>query len=286
MKKTVPLLYRHMEESIMKKVFGIILVMLLTLSLAACGGIGGIGGSAGGGSSVGKSSSTNIPNAEKDDPCDCCPECIQEECICEICGRDNEYDCLCTAPDLGGAWTISFTDVTDSSPQVGAEGMFAQVITLCFEASSLNEGGFSGQFSGEGKMLGKQDSSGYESLAGGLITVASDWAGPILPVSFEIIDSSSVAPAVDGNLESLKPENVNEKLIGYTKFSAAVDGTMGESWYQEHVLGSGLDLGTGSGFTLEVEMQILIYDAGTAMLYMTVPGLSESLVYRGTIARK
>ena len=88
------------------------------------------------------------------------------------------------------------------------------------------------------------------------------------------------------NPGSLTPEGLNEKLIGHAKFSAAVDGSMGEAWYQEHVVGSGMDLGSGSAFTLNVEMHILVYDAGTAILYMTVPGLTKSLVYWGTFTRE
>jgi hypothetical protein len=262
----------------MKKVIAIVLIMTLAISLAACGGKGGGGGGGGGGA--------NIPNDDKGDPCNCCPECVQKECVCEECGGNDEYDCVCTAPDLGGIWTISFIDVTDSSPQAGAEGMFAQDITLSFVATGLNEGGFSGEYSGEGKMTGIQDSSGYESMAGGLIEVNANWAGPIAPVSFEVIDLASETPNSSDGPESLTPEDLKEKLIGQAMFSAAVDGSMGEAWYQEHVLGSGMDLGSGSGFTLNVEMHILVYDAGTAILYMTVPNLSESLVYWGTFTRE
>ena len=134
-------------------------------------------------------------------------------------------------------------------------------------------------------MMGTQDSSGYEALAGGLIEVNADWAGPVSPVSFEIIDLTSGAPSGGDSPESLTPDDLNEKLIGHAKFPVAVDGSMGEAWYQEHVLGSGMDLGSGSEFTLNMEMQILVYDGGTAILYLTVPGLTDSLVYRGTFAR-
>ena len=250
-----------------KKTIIIAAVMILTLFLlTACGG--------------------NRSPAPAKDPCACCPDCIQEECICDECGGNDEYACVCAAADSGGTWTISFKDVTDSSPQAGAEGLFAQDITLYFEASNLGEGGFSGQYSGEGKMKGVQDSSGYESLAGGLIEVNSDWAGPIAPVSFEITNLTSGTPNDDESLKSLTPKDVHEKLIGHASFSAAVDGSMGESWYQEHVVGTGMDLGSGTGFTLEVKMHILIYDGGTSILYMTVPGLTDSLMYRGTITKE
>ena len=265
--------------TVTKKLLAITLTLMVALSLAACGG----GGTPPGINTTKPPATTPSGN---DEPCPCCPDCNQEECECAECSGNDVYDCKCAAPDLGGKWKIAFTDVTDSSPQTGAEGMFAQDITLCFEASSLSEGGLSGQYSGEGKMLGKQDSSGYEGMAGGLITVNSDWAGPIFPVSFEVIDLILATPADGDSLESLTPADLNEKLIGHAKFSATVDGTMGESWYQEHVLGTGMDLGSGSGFTLTVEMHILVYDAGTAILYMTVPNLSESLVYRGTITRE
>ena len=33
-----------------------------------------------------------------EDPCDCCPECTQEECICDECGDSN--DCECSAQSL------------------------------------------------------------------------------------------------------------------------------------------------------------------------------------------
>ena len=260
----------------MKKAFAIMLVLTLLISLAACGGDGGGGGGDGGGGG------TTAPPANED-PCPCCPECVQKECVCEECGDNDEYDCICAAPDVGGSWTISFIDVTDSAPQVGAEGMFAQDITLSFEASNLSVGDFSGQYSGEGKMMGVQDSSGYEAMAGGLIEVNSDWSGPILPVTFEVIDSSSGTPNDDS--ESLTPGDLNEELKGYAKFSAVVDGTMGTSWYQENVLGSGMTLNEGAEFTLNVEMHILVYDGGTAILYMTVPGLSGTLMYRGTFTR-
>ncbi|MCL1830218.1 MAG: hypothetical protein FWG21_02180 [Oscillospiraceae bacterium] len=265
-----------------KKIIAIVLILMLALPLAACGG--------------GNNAPTNPPSnppAEtpgvtpgNDDPCPCCPNCNQEECVCEECGGNDEYDCVCAVPDLGGIWTISFMDVTDSSPSVGADGFLAYDITLSFVASSLNEGGFLGQYSGEGKMMGILDASDYEAMAGGLISLDSDWAGPIFPVSFEVIDSNSATPNGGDDPASLTPSDLYEKLIGHAKFSAAVDGTMGPSWYQENVLGTGRDFGTGSGFTLEVEMHILVYDAGTAILYMTVPGLTETLVYRGTITRE
>jgi len=141
------------------------------------------------------------------------------------------------------------------------------------------------QYSGEGKMMGVQDSSGYEAMAGGLIEVNSDWAGPILPLSFELIDLTSTTPNDVDNAEFVTPENLNENLIGYATFPAAVDGTMGKSWYQEHVLGSGMTLNEGAGFTLKVQMVLQVYDGGTAILNMTVPGLSGSLVYQGTFSQ-
>ena len=85
----------------MRKILMIALALMLVFSLAACGG----GGDGGNGS--GSGGGTAAPSvAGDDDPCPCCPECVQAECVCEECGGNDDYDCKCAAPGGGGSFTF------------------------------------------------------------------------------------------------------------------------------------------------------------------------------------
>ena len=69
-----------------KRLIAIALILILTLSLTACGG--------------GNPATTpgETPSG-KDDPCPCCSNCIQEECECAKCGDSD--GCKCKLPDGG-----------------------------------------------------------------------------------------------------------------------------------------------------------------------------------------
>ncbi|MCL1895992.1 MAG: hypothetical protein FWG03_05540 [Clostridiales bacterium] len=85
----------------MKKFFvlGVVIVMTLFL-LAACGG-----GSAGGDDSAGGGGTAAPATEAGDDPCPCCPDCIQEECECAECGDSD--GCKCRLPGgPGGPYTF------------------------------------------------------------------------------------------------------------------------------------------------------------------------------------
>ena len=91
----------------MKKFFaiGVVVIMALFLLGACGGGSTGGSGSAGGGGFAGGGGSTAAPAVEGgDDPCACCPDCVQKDCVCDECADSD--DCLCTAGGGDGPFTF------------------------------------------------------------------------------------------------------------------------------------------------------------------------------------
>jgi len=224
-----------------------------------------------------------------------------------------------------GIWRISFSD-TDSTPQRGAENLMVHIITLVFDALKTGGEDMFGHYMGEGTLVDRQDNSGFHAAAGGLLSLGMGWAGPIEPVSFELIyatldpedgdedlgslvsskddddlaplvppnDDDDLAPLVppndDDDLGSLvppQPEGWRGKLIGYAMFTMTVHSNIDENWYQEHVLGSGGPAARENlSSTFDWEIYIQAYDSGMAILYITEPGYSKRLEFWGRISRK
>jgi len=133
----------------MKKVFMIALALMLVFALAACGGGGG-GGDGGGSRDDGSSGGgTAAPTATgDDDPCPCCPDCIQAECVCEECGGNDDYDCKCSAP--GGGEPFTFLVEIDTN-FVGSLGQVYRTIgTATVTLDDFDESGWFGSAEGYG----------------------------------------------------------------------------------------------------------------------------------------
>jgi hypothetical protein len=79
----------------MKRILIVALALILVVALAACGG----GGDGGSGSSGGGNTPASPANSGGEDPCPCCPDCSQKkDCVCKVCGDNDDYDCKCSAP--------------------------------------------------------------------------------------------------------------------------------------------------------------------------------------------
>jgi len=85
-----------------KRIITIIFTLILALLLISCGaGSNSPGGGntlSGGDTPTGGDSNKHggdeDPQNENNDPCPCCPDCIQEECECDKCAKSNK--CKCT----------------------------------------------------------------------------------------------------------------------------------------------------------------------------------------------
>ena len=95
----------------MKRFFIAMMVIALMLSLmTGCGG-GGAGGGGGGGDNAAPAGN------ESEDPCSCCPDCVQKECECVECGERDI--CECKMPRGGGPLTYDIaieTEYWDQDP--------------------------------------------------------------------------------------------------------------------------------------------------------------------------
>ena len=128
----------------MKKIHIIALILILVLSLAVCGCGGGNGGASGGGG-------TDVPATSADeDPCPCCPDCVQNECVCAECGDNDKYDCKCSAPGGGdGPFTFSVeidTNLTGSLGQV-----YRTIGTATVTLDEFDDSGWFGSANGHGE---------------------------------------------------------------------------------------------------------------------------------------
>jgi len=90
----------------------LVVAFAISFGLAACSGSGGnipSGGNNGASGNGNAAVPTTAPSATpsgNDDPCPCCPDCIQKECECAECGENDDYDCECKLPGGGGAFTF------------------------------------------------------------------------------------------------------------------------------------------------------------------------------------
>ena len=96
----------------MKKSIVVALAILLALSLlTACGGNSNTPANTSGGNNAANSpviSPSENPSGG-DDPCPCCPNCIQKECECADCGDSD--DCECKSPG-GLGEEVEYTPIT------------------------------------------------------------------------------------------------------------------------------------------------------------------------------
>jgi|GEM_PF-5657357 len=98
----------------MKKWIALLLAALMMFSLAACGEEVNTPDD-GNSTSAGN---TSTPNGK--DPCDCCPDCNQEECECAECG--DSTDCKCKLPGGGANPPLTYDieiDVKNLCPDCG-----------------------------------------------------------------------------------------------------------------------------------------------------------------------
>ncbi|MCL1830219.1 MAG: hypothetical protein FWG21_02185 [Oscillospiraceae bacterium] len=110
-----------------KRFISIALMLILAFSLVACGG----------GSTPPRENATNPPPttpgatpSDKDDPCPCCPNCVQKDCECAECG-DSE-DCECELPgndDTQYDWRI-FGEGEQPFTTPGMMGMNKMIVKL------------------------------------------------------------------------------------------------------------------------------------------------------------
>jgi len=127
----------------MKKISIIVLTLILVFSLVACrGGFGGNSGASG--------SSADVTNSSTDkDPCQCCPDCVQKECVCAECGDNDKYDCECAAPGVGeGPFIFSVeidTNLTGSLGQV-----YRTIGTATVSLDDYDDSGWFGSANGYG----------------------------------------------------------------------------------------------------------------------------------------
>ena len=129
----------------MKKLCIVILALAMTLTLAACSG--GSSGSSGNETSNAPDDgiTTNPPvmtpeatPSGSDDPCPCCPNCIQEDCACKDCADSN--DCKCSTPrGFAPSLTynvevkVEFTDIDPECPypaDCGAVSIASTEVTM------------------------------------------------------------------------------------------------------------------------------------------------------------
>ena len=132
-----------------KRIIAIALTLILALSLAACGG-GNIPPNASGGTYPTKPSATT-PSAtpsKDEDPCPCCPDCIQEECDCEECADSD--DCKCTPGGLSnGPFTFK---VEINTNFVGSLGQVYRTIgTATVTLNDSDSSGWFGSTEGHGE---------------------------------------------------------------------------------------------------------------------------------------
>jgi uncharacterized lipoprotein YehR (DUF1307 family) len=180
----------------MKKIFAIVIALMLVVSLAACGGGGGGGtpsGDGGGGSAGGGGTAVG------DVSCPCDPECTNKECE----GGDK-----CKCGDLGnGSYTFKVeinTDVAGWQPIYKTFGE-AVVVLDQLNASDKHYGIAEGngeylEFFVDGFDYGQEETtynftvqlSGFDPRVGGSITVG------INCFSAEVVTSFSTGEAADG----------------------------------------------------------------------------------------
>ena len=125
----------------MKKAYIIALALVLVFALAACGG-GGDGGSSGGG--------TAAPTTNTDeDPCACCPDCVQKECVCAECVDNDKYDCKCSAPG-GGEGPFVFLVEIDTNLTGSLGQVYRTIGTATVTLDDFDDSGWFGSADGYG----------------------------------------------------------------------------------------------------------------------------------------
>jgi len=255
----------------MKRILIIALALTLVFALAACSGGGG------GGDNGTPDGGTAAPAAPgDDDPCPCCPDCVQAECVCEECGGNDDYDCKCSAPGGDGFGTISFDMAAASSPNRNLPSYFVENYTLDFTATRVGSGTTFGNFTGTGYMVNEMDTSGAVEASGGKILIDEmGWEGPLSNTSFELVKPEEVALTAD-----------EEEALALLATALAVSNSSSISW---SVTGEHFLVGTDGGGTApmaetyELTYYIVVYKNGKAELYLFGTTASDVLCFQGTV---
>jgi len=237
---------------ITKRIFSITLILMMAFSHAAYSG---------------------------EDPCPCCPECIQEECDCEECADSD--DCKCSVPGGEADWTISFENAMASSPNKNLPDYFVENYTLNFTAAK--QGGYTmlGEYMCEGYLMNEMDPSGaYEASGGRLLYDEMGWEGPLGDTSFELsIPEDTALPVDDDGIEL----SALSGLYGASE-KGSISWSVDARHYAETTEGSGSR--EFEGLATELTYHIVVYKDGKAELYLYTPTASNTLYFQGTVSSK
>ena len=261
-----------------KKLFIVILVMMLVFSIVACDG----GSTSGGDNTLTPpettppSTETPEPNPDAKDPCPCCPDCIQEECFCEQCSDSDS--CKCAITGGRGIWTVLFDNAVAVSPNRALPDLFVENYTLNFSATKAEFGMMVGSYSAtEGYMANEMDPSGAIELSGGRVVYDDmGWDGPFSDSSFEILDPGDVTLPDDVDL------CLSKNPVGISTGSTLTWSVSGL-----HFVVSTEGSGTAEMQEIyDLTYYIAVYSDGTAELYLLGTTAADILCFGGAINTK
>jgi len=214
-----------------KSLYLALLIVLALLLLTACGGnsgyppytpdSGGNNASSGGsnassaddngqsGGDNGQSGGDNTPSGGED-PCPCCPDCIQLECSCEKCADSD--DCKCTP---GNLLPLSITydieiEVELVCHECGYDG--CGVITSGSARVTMNFIDYRTGYFGSAEGYGKTLKNGMHELAVRFEVVPGDLSDYGFPAQLSIISHEKSFAGVDGDYVTV--------LVGLSKLGA------------------------------------------------------------------
>ena len=245
----------------MKKVLIVIIIMFLSLSvLSSC--------------SLMKKPSDDKDN---DDPCPCCPNCIQKDCECIECGDSD--DCECKLPNGGEFdWIIVFDEATASSPNKQLPQYFIECYTLNLKVTKSGGETPFGEFSGNGDLENVMDTSGALAASGGKSLVDEmEWEkAPLEDISFVLYGDDDILDLSDDDIPSLiSPLGVSTKE--HVSWSVIA---------RRHVVGNNGEGEKEIPTTFELSYRIVIYKDGIAELYLYDTTAQDTLCFQGVVEKK